>query len=313
MSQFWCWQAKAAEEEPHPRSHWDVAQLEREENANCRRGIIFFSSLQWFAWWKMHLFHSHLWPAIAKQYSVCFKIKPAPNPKEWLWVSCWCTQVQARVAELPEMIVPQARKQNLPETLLCFVVQIPDFSFLPLCWFSFCFQSTTIAPSPLSGGFVERVQSFHPMCEFFYASHKLILKREQHVEMCWHRKSWCIKEFLNAKNNVRPFCQVLTMLMKSFCASCQLKCPTRCLSSLSKIPILIKKNVVKAFFPSMRLPTVEPGSRLKLIEAKLRWQKHFRFQFYFHFKCYLFFSFYSNFHFSLFISFSRSLLLSFSL
>ena len=210
----------------------------------------FFSSLQWFAWWKMHLFHSHLWPAIAKQYSVCFKIKPAPNPKEWLWVSCWCTQVQARVAELPEMIVPQARKQNLPETLLCFVVQIPDFSFLPLCWFSFCFQSTTIAPSPLSGGFVERVQSFHPMCEFFYASHKLILKREQHVEMCWHRKSWCIKEFLNAKNNVRPFCQVLTMLMKSFCASCQLKCPTRCLSSSSKIPILIKKTSSKPFSPA---------------------------------------------------------------
>ena len=32
---------------------------------------------------------------------------------------------------------------------------------------SFLFQATTIAPSPLSGGFVERVQSFRPLCEFF--------------------------------------------------------------------------------------------------------------------------------------------------
>jgi len=88
-------------------------------------------------------------------------------------------EVQARVAELPEMIVP---------------------------------QSTTIAPSPLSGGFVERVQSFHPMC-FDDVDEKLL--RQLPVEMS-HKMS---------------------------------------------------------LFFNMRLPTVEPGSRLKLIEAKLRLQK----------------------------------------
>jgi len=88
-------------------------------------------------------------------------------------------EVQARVAELPEMIVP---------------------------------QSTTIAPSPLSGGFVERVQSFHPMC-FDDVDEKLL--RQLPVEMS-HKMS---------------------------------------------------------LFFNMRLPTVETGSRLKLIEAKLRLQK----------------------------------------
>ena len=34
-------------------------------------------------------------------------------------------------------------------------------------FFFVLFQATTIAPSPLSGGFVERVQSFRPLCEFF--------------------------------------------------------------------------------------------------------------------------------------------------
>jgi len=88
-------------------------------------------------------------------------------------------EVQARVAELPEMIVP---------------------------------QSTTIAPSPLSGGFVERVQSFHPMC-FDDVDEKLL--RQLPLDMS-HKMS---------------------------------------------------------LFFNMRLPTVEPGSRLKLIEAKLRLQK----------------------------------------
>jgi len=88
-------------------------------------------------------------------------------------------EVQARVAELPEMIVP---------------------------------QSTTIAPSPLSGGFVERVQSFHPMC-FDDVDEKLL--RQLPLEMS-HKMS---------------------------------------------------------LFFNMRLPAVETGSRLKLIEAKLRLQK----------------------------------------
>lgn len=88
-------------------------------------------------------------------------------------------QVQARVAELPELIVP---------------------------------QSTTIAPSPLSGGFVERVQSFHPIC-FDDVNEKLL--RQLPLDMS-HKMS---------------------------------------------------------LFFNMRLPTVEAGSRLKLIEAKLRLQK----------------------------------------
>merc|ERR1719264_1111248 len=88
-------------------------------------------------------------------------------------------EVQARVAQLPEMIVP---------------------------------QSTTIAPSPLSGGFVERVQSFHPMC-FDDVDEKLL--RQLPVDMS-HKMS---------------------------------------------------------LFFNMQLPAVEVGSRLKLIEAKLRLQK----------------------------------------
>ena len=38
--QFAVCQAKAAEEEPHPGSHRDLTQLEREEDANCGRGKI---------------------------------------------------------------------------------------------------------------------------------------------------------------------------------------------------------------------------------------------------------------------------------
>merc|ERR1719285_90369 len=88
-------------------------------------------------------------------------------------------EVKSRVAQLPEMIIPQA---------------------------------TTIAPSPLSGGFVERVQSFRPLC-FDDVDEKLL--RQLPIDMS-HKMS---------------------------------------------------------LFFNLRLPTVEAGSRLKLIEAKLRLQK----------------------------------------
>ena len=139
------------------------------------------------------------------------------------------------------MIVPQARK----ETFL-FYHPTTDFSFL-------CIDLVFVS---------SRQRLLHRPCP------EASLKE-------YRASTPCVSFSKEPGNNYFRFCQVLTMSMRSFSASCPLICPTRCLSSSSN-PFQLITNIIEAL-NSMRLPTVEPGSRLKLIEAKLR----FKFYFYF--------------------------------
>ena len=111
------------------------------------------------------------------------------------------TQVQARVAQLPEMIVPQARK----ETFLFIIRQLISVSSI--------------------------------LTKVFVSSRQRLLRRPcPEASLKEYRASTpCVSFSKEPGNNYFRFCQVLTMSMKSFCASCPLICPTRCLSSSSNI------------------------------------------------------------------------------